>query len=336
MSIYLVTERKQLIRTQSSVVYERETGAGSLQFIIPQEIDGVNLTACACTLHTINMDSAGNVHALDYINNPDYPNYLFCAYTLRTEDTYKDGEIDIWLEFANEEQEILLKTSETKYTVIDHQIVADYLPDGQLDLLEEYLLKFSGVQTAVEANAAQAKADADSASQFAADAAVSADNAADDATKVTDAVAEAVANANLALSAAQVANEAAKEAAKYAELAQQASGLIAGAEERVAKVLAEAQQSATEAKISAEFSTSTAETIKNSAESVMEVQKSIEQYTSQAEQAMANAEVYAKGTAADRKTTAQLVDAAASNARNAAGYAEEAKQILEKIKQLVG
>lgn len=332
MSIYLVNERKQLIRTQSSVIYERETGAGTLQFVIPKVIDGVDLAACSCTLHTINMDCAGNVHALDYIDNTDYPDRLFCSYTLRTEDTHKDGDIDIWLEFANGDAEILMKTAETKYTVVDHQIVADYLPDGQLDLLEEYLLKFSGIQTTVEESASQVKADADRVTLLAANAADSEAQAAKDAAGAADSAAQAASCMELADDAARAASTSAQQAAKFAteaESAAEKSMTAEGHAEHAAQSALEAEGYADEAAADIIKSRANADAAAQSARDASDAADA-------AAQSVASAEVYAKGTATDRRTTAQLVDAAAGSARDAAGYADEARRILEEIKQMLG
>lgn len=319
MSIYLVNERKQLIRTQSSVIYERETGAGTLQFVIPTAIDGIDLTACACTLHTINMDCAGNVHALDYINNEDFPDHLFCSYTLRTEDTYKDGDVDIWLEFANAEQEVILKTAETKYTVVDHQIVADYLPDGQLDLLEEYLLKFSGIKTDVEGSAAQAKADAERTTLLAANAADSEANAAKSASEASDSAVRAASCVDLADDAARAASTSAQNAAQSADAAAQSAAKIAEAE----KFAEQAEQSASKAGQYAADAAASMIEAQNGASVAEQESANAAQSAKDAAQSMASAETYAKGTASDRYTTARLVDAAAVSARDAAGYAEQ-------------
>lgn len=319
MSIYLVNERKQLIRTQSSVIYERETGAGTLQFVIPTAIDGIDLAACACTLHTINMDCAGNVHALDYINNEDFPEHLFCSYTLRTEDTYKDGDVDIWLEFANAEQEVILKTAETKYTVVDHQIVADYLPDGQLDLLEEYLLKFSGIKTDVEGSAAQAKADAERTTLLAANAADSEANAAKSASEASDSAARAASCVDLADDAARAASTSAQNAAQSADTAAQSATKIAEAE----KFAEQAEQSASKAGQYAADAAASMVEAQNGASVAEQESANAAQSAKDAAQSMASAETYAKGTASDRYTTARLVDAAAASARDAAGYAEQ-------------
>lgn len=319
MSIYLVNERKQLIRTQSSVIYERETGAGTLQFVIPTAIDGIDLAACACTLHTINMDCAGNVHALDYINNEDFPEHLFCLYTLRTEDTYKDGDVDIWLEFANAEQEVILKTAETKYTVVDHQIVADYLPDGQLDLLEEYLLKFSGIKTDVEGSAAQAKADAERTTLLAANAADSEANAAKSASEASDSAVRAASCVDLADDAARAASTSAQNAAQSADAAAQSAAKIAKAE----KFAEQAEQSASKAGQYAADAAASMIEAQNGASVAEQESANAAQSAKDAAQSMASAETYAKGTASDRYTTARLVDAAAASARDAAGYAEQ-------------
>lgn len=319
MSIYLVNERKQLIRTQSSVIYERETGAGTLQFVIPTAIDGIDLAACACTLHTINMDCAGNVHALDYINNEDFPEHLFCSYTLRTEDTYKDGDVDIWLEFANAEQEVILKTAETKYTVVDHQIVADYLPDGQLDLLEEYLLKFSGIKTDVEGSAAQAKADAERTTLLAANAADSEANAAKSASEASDSAVRAASCVDLADDAARAASTSAQNAAQSADAAAQSAAKIAEAE----KFAEQAEQSASKAGQYAADAAASMIEAQNGASVAERESANAAQSAKDAAQSMASAETYAKGTASDRYTTARLVDAAAVSARDAAGYAEQ-------------
>lgn len=319
MSIYLVNERKQLIRTQSSVIYERETGAGTLQFVIPTAIDGIDLAACACTLHTINMDCAGNVHALDYINNENFPEHLFCSYTLRTEDTYKDGDVDIWLEFANAEQEVILKTAETKYTVVDHQIVADYLPDGQLDLLEEYLLKFSGMKTDVEGSAAQAKADAERTTLLAANAADSEANAAKSASEASDSAARAASCVDLADDAARAASTSAQNAAQSADAAAQSAAKIAEAE----KFAEQAEQSASKAGQYAADAAASMIEAQNGASVAEQESANAAQSAKDAAQSMASAETYAKGTASDRYTTARLVDAAAVSARDAAGYAEQ-------------
>ena len=319
MSIYLVNERKQLIRTQSSVIYERETGAGTLQFVIPTAIDGIGLAACACTLHTINMDCAGNVHALDYIKNEDFPEHLFCSYTLRTEDTYKDGDVDIWLEFANAEQEVILKTAETKYTVADHQIVADYLPDGQLDLLEEYLLKFSGIKTDVEGSAAQAKAAAARTTLLAANSATSEANAAKSASEASDSAARAASCVDLADDAARAASTSAQNAARSADAAAQSAAKSSEA----AKFAEQAEQSASKAgKYAADAAASMIEA-QNGASIAEQASADAAQSAKDAVQSMASAEAYARGTASDRQTTARLVDAAAASARDAAGYAEQ-------------
>lgn len=319
MSIYLVNERKQLIRTQSSVIYERETGAGTLQFVIPTAIDGIDLAACACTLHTINMDCAGNVHALDYINNEDFPEHLFCSYTLRTEDTYKDGDVDIWLEFANAEQEVILKTAETKYTVVDHQIAADYLPDGQLDLLEEYLLKFSGIKTDVEGSAAQAKADAERTTLLAANAADSEANAAKSASEASDSAVRAASCVDLADDAARAASTSAQNAAQSADAAAQSATKIAEAE----KFAQQAEQSSSKAGQYAADAAASMIEAQNGASVAERESANAAQSAKDAAQSMASAETYAKGTASDRYTTARLVDAAAVSARDAAGYAEQ-------------
>jgi hypothetical protein len=149
---------KSLSVVKSSIVYVGENGAEQVMILLPNMYDNHDLSTFSVRVDLITQGQTGNAHTLTFVAS-EYQGYLKAYFDIDYILTFNSGRIELWLTMEKVPL-IVLKTSSTFIPVNDHEIISDFIPTSQLDLLDGWQNKmdetYTNAQKAVTDATAQA------------------------------------------------------------------------------------------------------------------------------------------------------------------------------------
>lgn len=131
---------KSLLITIPTTIYRGEKNADLITFLVPMEYACHNMADCAAVMRYILPDGVGRSEGLNYDPLP-YKNYLQFSTIADTRLTSNDGIVTLWLTFFNGNDEVVLKTGEVNVPISKNKNIYDYLPDEELDQLDQLVAR---------------------------------------------------------------------------------------------------------------------------------------------------------------------------------------------------
>lgn len=133
----MMNKDKTLITTERIKIHQREKLVDKIQFILPKEYNGLDLTTLIPHLIYVNPMNEVRVEALQ-VSNIDYKdNYFTCVLPIDTKLTQYAGDVIVKIQFTKFDQElgeqIFLITDEDKITISTVQDYYQFIPDSVLD-----------------------------------------------------------------------------------------------------------------------------------------------------------------------------------------------------------
>lgn len=138
-------EDKNLIITVPTSIYQGESNAGSICFLLPQIQEDVKLADCAVFMRYILPDNTGRSEALHF--EPEtYRGYLKYTTLASTKFTAISGIVKIWIIAMNDTDMIVLKTGEVDVEILPSRSIGQYLPPESLEQIDQLTLQVKALQ----------------------------------------------------------------------------------------------------------------------------------------------------------------------------------------------
>ena len=143
MSLYVIKfeNDKSLISTIQSTIHQGECNTDTLVFLMPKKYGEANIADCSLLLRYIDVNEIGHSEELEMYPLPYNENYLQYRLSVTTKFTKYPGEIELWLTAINKEDAIVLKSDSTTIKIEPSKNIADYLPQEDLDQLDQLEFK---------------------------------------------------------------------------------------------------------------------------------------------------------------------------------------------------
>lgn len=138
-------EDKSLIVTIPTSIYQGESNAGMLCFLLPQVQEEVRLADCAVLLKYVLPDGTGRSEALEFEPEP-YKGYLMYKTLASTKMTEYAGVVKVWLTAINYTDAVVLKSGEISIDVLPSKNIANHLPPESLDQLDRLTIQVNTLQ----------------------------------------------------------------------------------------------------------------------------------------------------------------------------------------------
>lgn len=135
---------KSLQMTKSSANYQMENLADNLVFLIPPKYEDYELGKCSILLFLLNQNENPNIVQLES-QNETYNDYIVYKIPIDRNLTFKPGSIKMWLNFINSDWNLVLKSGYSYLKISEHDLSEEYLPDEDLDLLDQWQTKMDSV-----------------------------------------------------------------------------------------------------------------------------------------------------------------------------------------------
>lgn len=168
----IMNDKKELYKTTTPTIYQHENNADEILILLPQYYGKLNLKECSVTFNWVQPNdneekNKGNIKELEFEKELYNNMYLQSIVPLTVTETANIGEIEIFLNIINEQNQVDMKTGSVFLGVKPHKQITDYIPEEGLSLLSDYMIKMQQLVNTSEQTLKLAKDEADRAEQSA-------------------------------------------------------------------------------------------------------------------------------------------------------------------------
>lgn len=140
-------------RTNSPVIYQGENNADKILILIPETYNELETRSCTVTLNWIVSSNGQGEEREKYFGNirnidPEeelYKNLLQYIIPITNLVTIEPGNVELYLSISTSDK-VLLKSSVSKLTVVEHMDITEYIPVESIDLLADYIIKMEQLE----------------------------------------------------------------------------------------------------------------------------------------------------------------------------------------------
>lgn len=143
MYVIKMTPDKALVTTVCSEIYQYESNADTLVFLVPKLYEDCDLADCVLLLRYITPDGTGTSEELEMYTKPYSDNYYQYHLNITTSITKFSGEVELWLTAINADNDSVLKSAPTTIKILPSKNITDHFPSENLDQLDELTMKVS-------------------------------------------------------------------------------------------------------------------------------------------------------------------------------------------------
>ena len=144
--MYIKMEQdKSLIITVPTSIYQGESNAGALCFLLPQQQEEIKLADCAVFMRYVLPDGTGYSEAL-FFEPETYREYLKYTTLAKSRFTAHAGTVKLWLCAFNFDDAVVLKTGEIDIEVLPSKNIDNYLPPESLDQIDRLTKQVEVIQ----------------------------------------------------------------------------------------------------------------------------------------------------------------------------------------------
>jgi hypothetical protein len=167
----IMNSNKELQRTTTPTIYQNENNADEILILLPQKYGNVSIKDCSVTINllqtTTDNTNTGNIKLLEFKEDLYKDLYLQAIVPITVTETATAGMIEVFLNIVHETNQVDIKTGSTFLEIKKHKKVTDFIQDGQIDLLSDYLIKMQQLMNSCNVILTQATEQADKATQSA-------------------------------------------------------------------------------------------------------------------------------------------------------------------------
>lgn len=136
---------KTLIITIPTTIYRGETRADIITFLVPATYEDINIADCAMMMRYVLPNGIGKSESLAY--QPEmYKGYLQFSTVVNTRLTTQEGDVTVWLSAFDNNDGVVFKTGETVVTVSPSKDITNYMPQEDLDQLEQLSARMDALE----------------------------------------------------------------------------------------------------------------------------------------------------------------------------------------------
>lgn len=136
-----LNEDKSISRTKLSNIFVGENEADTILLLFPQYLGGIFLKDKIITLHYINAENQGNVIKITFLDELYKEEFLQNIISIKSELTAVVGNLQIWFEISDTENNLLCKTNIITLTVNPHKDSAEFVPIETPQIFQEYKIQ---------------------------------------------------------------------------------------------------------------------------------------------------------------------------------------------------
>ena len=141
MNLYnKINPDKSISVSSGSPNYKGENITNSLRFLIPPDLNGIDITNATIELNIINSLNAGNIYPLTVDTVPYNETLLSYTYEITTLFTNNPDTYSYWLTITSSENEVL-KTATSTFVVGDKPQSTSIIPDSEQDLIDNIIYR---------------------------------------------------------------------------------------------------------------------------------------------------------------------------------------------------
>lgn len=129
--------------------FQNENNADELQFLLPQTYGDIDILTCKVTLYWLNSQGQGDAIPLQFDTELYNDMYLKSIILISNKFTQVIGDLELWIEILNTESTTLLKSGVVKIPIREHKDFNEYIPEGQLSILDEINFKIQQLESGV-------------------------------------------------------------------------------------------------------------------------------------------------------------------------------------------
>ena len=137
---------KTLVTTVHATIYQGDTNADVMTFLVPLEYDGTSIADCAMLLRYILPDGSGVSEELEMYPLPYSTSYYQYKLPIGSRLTAKAGDIELWLTAMDTAESVLFRTSSATVTISKAKNIEDYMSDGERDQLTKLASRIDALQ----------------------------------------------------------------------------------------------------------------------------------------------------------------------------------------------
>lgn len=145
-----MTEDKILTITKAGNTYEDENNAEVIKVLLPNKVNGNDLSDCVIHLCVLNQENLGDEINISAILKEHGDNLYVADINITNSITYKSGQIQLWIKVLNSDNEMVAKTNPVTYQIKEHLDIEDYIPEQSLSLLDDFSLRMENAVDAAE------------------------------------------------------------------------------------------------------------------------------------------------------------------------------------------
>ena len=143
MYVIKMEQDKTLVTTIHSTIYQGETKADRLFFILPREYDDINFADCTLLLQYILPNSVGHSEELRMLPSAYKNEHYQYGLDINSKLTSVAGKIRLWLKAIDIHNEIILISKETILEISSTKDIVDYFPPAALSQIDRLTLDVS-------------------------------------------------------------------------------------------------------------------------------------------------------------------------------------------------
>ena len=141
MNLYnKINPDKSISVSSGSPNYKGENITNSLRFLIPPDLNGIDITNATIELNIINSLKAGNIYSLTVDTVPYNETLLSYTFEITTLFTNNPDTYSYWLTITSSENEVL-KTATSTFVVQDKPQSTSVIPDSEQDLIDNIIYR---------------------------------------------------------------------------------------------------------------------------------------------------------------------------------------------------
>lgn len=145
-------EDKTLTRSEMPTIFEGENNADKIQILLPESYNEINIRDCTVTFNWLQTGTEnegknnGNIKVLTFEEDLYNDRYLQSILPITITETANVGQIEIYLVLTKPDNTLLMKTNMATMEIKRHKEITDYVPDEQISLLGDYLIRMQQMQ----------------------------------------------------------------------------------------------------------------------------------------------------------------------------------------------
>lgn len=145
-------EDKTLTRSEMPTIFEGENNADKIQILLPESYNEINIRDCTVTFNWLQTGTKnegknnGNIKVLTFEEDLYNDRYLQAILPITITETANVGQIEIYLVLTKPDNTLLMKTNMSTMEIKRHKEITDYVPDEQISLLGDYLIRMQQMQ----------------------------------------------------------------------------------------------------------------------------------------------------------------------------------------------